>query len=189
MREQIIETRLRDLLKRLSPPMRVKGSAELQAQEVKALFDAISARAPRSDVEDWMRRWEEMLLRSHSTRAWPILKEVHDAADRLQRDAAPGEANISVDADYAAAWIQRTGRVPGWLNSVELTAELLRRGVVSDLREARFRGCEMTREQDEAARKMKMGRDERDHHLKVMARLWNCSIAEAAARLSKEAAA
>lgn len=182
MRSETIGQRLDRILDRLTPPRAISKNVEAQAQEVQAMHKAISAACPKSGYEEWLDRFEERLFSDLKTRAWPTLNEVKRAC----HEKSSGSMNKGQEIDLAALWFQKTNRPHPALNDPMITSEMISRGLLSDIREARWRGFDLTTEQGREAREMRPGREEWNHHVSVMARLNDMTFQEAEARELRE---
>lgn len=167
-----------NLLQRYSPPRAIAKNGQAQAEEMSSLIKAINRAMPSQDFEEWWQDFEERLLTSHQTRAWPTLHEVSKAFPQK----GSGENSTLAESERqikACEWFNQHGKPHPVFNKPSFTAELLRIGAISDLREARFLGFDLTEDQEKAALKQRMGREEWRYHIRVVARLRDCSEAEA----------
>lgn len=171
MRSEIIEKRLRSILSRLSPPRSIANNAEAQKSEAAAMLKALSASCPTRGVDDWLDSFEEALFSALETRAWPTLREVKKAC-RVKISSS----GATSDVEIALKWFNTFNKPHPVLNNPQITAEILSRGMVEDIREARWRGLDLTTEDRDRARYMRPVKDEWHRHVSVMAALRGQSL-------------
>ena len=101
IRSDTLETKLSALLKRLSPPRLM--TVEVQADEMDALARAIDRAAPRDGYDAWWPQFEDSLLSSMTTRAWPTVGEIARAAKSIHAPRSATEAETESHEVYG--WI------------------------------------------------------------------------------------
>lgn len=165
-----IETAVNAFLTRFSPPRSIASSPELMAEEVMQISDAVARFAPRTGFVDWWPAVGTAIVQRMKTRSWPIVSEVETAC-RIVNDAgrATGsdEATESGMVDALEKWFRKFGSQMPSCGRPSRTMALIRRGVLHDLRHARFCGFDLTPDQMEAARDMPMSREEANHDRRV----------------------
>lgn len=188
LHESDVLSRLTRFLGRKQMPRRLEGRPTAEADEVTALVSAVNRNAPRG--ADALAQWWpafEARLGEICGGMWPTEKEIIDAARHASK--ARGEAAASGDdAIFEAAAIERMidwfekfkGQLPGH-GSPARTAELIKRGVLANEREANFRGFDLGPNQRARASEQRMGRDEWRNHIAIYARLRGTSLDEAEA--------
>lgn len=147
--EADVTGRLRRFLGRRQVPKHLAASSQAAEDEVRALARLAARWAPRGEAFGaWWERFEEALGQS-GRGYWPNEGDVAAAA----RAASAPSGAVDGDAVEAAAvarleaWYRRFGdQMPG-CGSAARTAELIRRGVLANEREARFRGFDLGPEQ------------------------------------------
>lgn len=183
MRNETIGQRLDRILDRLTPPRAITKNAEAQAQEVQAMHKALLSRAPKQGLEEWLDGFEERLFTDLKTRAWPTLNEVKKACG----SGGGGEkVSRAQEVEMAIKWFEAKGMPHPSLNDTDITDEIVFRGLVQDIREARWRGLDVTPDQFRQARQMRPSRDEWTHHVTVMARLNSMTFEDAEVRERRE---
>ena len=185
MRKEFLLTKVTHLLDRLSPPRAISGNQEAQAQEIDQIVAVLTKYAPRNGYETWWPEFEGRLLESHQTRAWPTVFEIKQACDAGKKKADPTLVQSELEL-RAIEWLEKHKKAHPVFNTPSITAEVVRRGVLSDLREARFKGFALNEEQSSQALKQRPGREEWEHHVTVMARLRGCTYDEAHAQEAQE---
>jgi hypothetical protein len=176
-RNDFLNQNLSGLLGRLSPPMAIKKNEDAQKQEIRLLLKAVTDAAPGTNLADWWADFEETLLGSLNTRAWPTLAETHKALRKCRVYNDKTEADFDLARKRAVLdWAQEHGKPhPAW-NNPGLTAMLIDNGVLADLRHARFRGFDLTTEQNAEAKRMRPTREEFNRHCEVMAKIRRTSF-------------
>lgn len=190
-RHDHLDTRLTAFLDRRTPPLRL-GPAALVA-EAQALLAAVLRLAPAQGYEGWWEAVESHVASANRTRSWPSEGDFAEAskAVRASRPEPTGSSRSDEAAtvDLLERHYRATGSQLGGLGRPHRTQALIARGVLADLREARFRGFDLTEEQGREAREMRPGRAEWDHHVGVMARLRHQFPSEAEAQCIDETSA
>lgn len=176
MRDQYLAQKFNNLLSRLSPPRAIAGSEELQRDETLSLVSALKGVAPLGDFDAWWPRFEAALLDGLQTRAWPTRREIKDAAKKIN---IKRERTESEQFDAWCTMADGRKKPPLGLRDHRVTAEMVKRGHLMNLREARFHGWPLSMEQDQIAVKQKIGWEEFRHHIRVCAKLRGISEAEA----------
>jgi hypothetical protein len=178
MRTDYLTSKLSQFLEDLSP-RRVLVTESQRAREIERITAAVLKRAPQRGYEHWFDLWEERVQRAATAQTWPSVGDVHRAADALPQEKSEKSSHeVAAQAHIATGWLNRFGRAPSWMNSVALTNELLDRGVLTSLREARFKGFNLSPSQERAALKERMCDDEWERHLRILANLRGQHVAE-----------
>lgn len=185
MRNEFLMTKVTHLLDRLSPPRAISQNQEAQAQEIDQIVAVLSKYAPKTGYETWWPEFEARLLENHQTRAWPTVFEIKQACDAGKKQADPSLVQSELEL-RAIEWLENHKTAHPVFNTPAITAEIVSRGVVSDLREARFKGFALSEEQSAIALAQRPGREEWEHHVKTMARLRSMSYDEAHAIEARE---
>lgn len=169
-RDEFLSENLNGLLKRLAPPMSIKADAEAQRQEIAGMMRAVSHAAPTKGYIEWWGTFEDTLRASMKTRAWPTPNEIQSAARSLAPKSA-ASAGTTVEGHIEDAAIQR---MTSWFDNFKTqlpghgrasrTAALVARGVILNLREARFRGFDLSHEQMQVAINQPASIEESRHH-------------------------
>ena len=184
MRGDFINQKLTNLLSRLSPPRAIAKDARAQAEEMKLLAKAINSAMPSRESDEWWLKFEEALLSSLQTRAWPTLREVKQSCS----DIRSGRSDISDELaesnvlNIAIEWFNSHGKPHPVLNSPQITNQMVDQGMLPTLRYARWKGFDLTTEQQREAIKQRSCMEEWRCHCTIMARLNNVTYAEAEAR-------
>lgn len=176
---------LSGFLDRYSPPRPIQSNPSAQQAEADALLKTMLHFAPRTGYEAFCDELFTDLSRQMRTRSWPTNGEMADACKRTVEAARRSSGN-SADGPSSVqlleAWYRKSGsQMPTMGNSAH-TAELIRRGVLANEREARWRGFDISPEMRDAATSQPMGRDEWEHHCGVLARLRGCPVEEVKAQ-------
>ena len=165
-----IETAVNAFLTRFSPPRSIASSPELMAEEVMQITAAVARFAPRTGFSDWWPAVGTAIVQRMKTRSWPIVSEVETAC-RIVNDAGrtsgSDDATESAMIDAMEKWFTKFGSQMPSCGRPSRTMALIRRGVLLDLRHARFCGFDLTPDQMESARDMPMSRAEEKHDRRV----------------------
>jgi len=180
MRNEFLTERVRNLFQRYSPPRSIAKNPQAQAEELDGVIRAIGASMPASGYEDWWQDFEDRLLSNHQTRSWPTIYEIRQAL-AAGRKADPAMAAARFEASILD-WCAKHKRPHPAANTPEITRELISRGHLDDIRDARWRGFELTSDDAQRAIDMPAGRDEWNHHVNWMAAHHGMSFSEAEAR-------
>lgn len=185
MRREFLTQRVSILLERYSPPRAIQKNAEAQRQEVDAILRVVGAQMPTRAYEDWWVQFEDRLLTTHQTRAWPTIAEFKKAAmgggSKPDTDVSEAKAR-----DLAVLYVGEKRKPHPAFNTPEITAICIERGILADIREARWLGFDLTPEQFAEAIHLPSGEDEWKHHVRVIARLRGQSYGEAEAQEIRE---
>lgn len=169
-----LEEALEAFLSRFSPPRHIADNPQAIEAEAAQIVAAFARFAPADGFADWWQRVTTELVRRMKTRAWPLVSEV-EAACQAARSASPSTATEdAIEAmilDRMEDWFRRThSQMPGY-GRPSRTMALIRRGVLRDEREARFRGFDMTQDMRDRAHGQKIGPDELAAHRLAMSGL------------------
>lgn len=187
-RDEFIKAGLTGILERKTPPAAIRGNPDAQRGEVAAMVKTIARYAPVSGIDLWWDRFEDNLSRRMKTHGWPIPSEIDMACREVSgRNAQDGGNAVEQEIlRMMTEWFTRfADQLPGH-GRPDRTAELIRRGVLADEREARFKGFDLGEDQRRRAMDQRMGRDEWRHHIRVTARLRGVSEAEAEVSIRAE---
>jgi hypothetical protein len=182
VRTETIHGILSRWLDRYSPPQGMKDNPQAIQDEAEALLRVLLRFAPREAYDMWVRDALDRCAYTMKTRAWPTVGDLGAACSNLRKDRRTEAASAGGDdmgmIDRMADWHAKFGdQLPGY-GRPERTAELVARGVLRDLREARFRGYALDDRQRAEAMSQPPGDDEWRHHVTVMARIKGISFAE-----------
>ena len=190
IREQFIAQKFNEWLDRFSPPRRIANDQAAQQADANAMMVTVLGYAPRDEYSEWLVAMLRRLEDGMTTRSWPAPGEVVKAC---KGGDASGHGGISEQAreesviDRLTAWHAKFGtQMPSHGND-KRTRVLIDRGVLADLREARFKGFDLSFDDNLQAKGMKMGKSEWKHHIGVMAKLRGISDAEAEMQVRAEA--
>lgn len=176
MRSEYLRDRVTTLLSRYSPPRAMQKNTKAQQQEVDAILRVLGTHMPTTGYEEWWIGFEDRLLTSHDTRAWPTIAEFKRAANTGTRSPdAMSEARLQ---HMAEEWAVNHRRPHPALNTPEITARLIGMGILSDLREARWLGFDLSEKDLKAARDMPCGDEEWRRHVTLMSGLLGLSYEE-----------
>lgn len=163
-------------LSRFSPPRSIAGSAEAMSDEVIQITDAVARFAPRVGFQDWWPAVGTAIVQRMKTRAWPMVSEVETACRIATEAGRSGAASSDAVNEQAAidrleSWFRKFGTQAPSQGRPSRTLALINRGVLRDLRHARFCGFDLTNDQTEQSRDQAPGPEEQKHHHRVMADL------------------
>lgn len=175
LHQQDLTNRMAAFLSRRTAPKAIAGNVEAQKAEMAALVRAAMRYAPRDGLHQWWQEFEDALLSRMKTHGWPIQSEIDAAAKAIRRE---GSANPLAQIDLAAQYASTHGKPLPWANTPEYTFHLTKMGVLTSLRDSRFRGFALSPEQNRIALDQPMSRAEFDHHCKVLADLRGEAIEE-----------
>lgn len=197
---------------RFSPPRVIASNPQALEDEAKALFGLVLKNAPSANWEQW---WNDCIVELEAgmtTRSWPAPGEIARAFRKhsLAGSKSDDGVNSQVEANAIKMlidWYYKFGNQMPGMGRGDRTAELIRRGILKNEREARFAG--FTLASDAFAKvpleKQKRSPAEVEHHSAVMARFGQhadtnsardapdpeldppddfCSLANAAARVA-----
>lgn len=145
--------------------------------------------APLDDYIRWMDNVLRDLQEGMITRSWPAPGELVRACKANATTRQPHGDNLHVEAkmvDMMADWHEEFHEEMPSMGKPERTAELIRRGVLSSERSAKFYGYTLSRAQSLLADKQPTTIEEWRHHVRVTARLRGISEREAEAALREE---
>ncbi|PQO23102.1 hypothetical protein C2I36_09540 [Rhodobacteraceae bacterium WD3A24] len=175
IREETIHQRFSGWLGRYSPPRYLAGKDEAMQAEANDMLRTILRYAPGDGYEGWLEDMLGRLAEGMTTRTWPAPGELAKAckaasAARQSRQHADGGGDEQA-VNMLAQWFAKFGdEMPG-MGAASRTAALIGRGVFENEREARFKGFTLGPDQERRAHEQPMGRDEREHHERVMEKL------------------
>lgn len=166
-----IKNAVANFLLRLSPPRSIAGNERLMADEMADITAAVSRHAPQMGFSEWWPKVGTEIMARMKARSWPLVSEVETVCRHI--NGAVGAGGVSDEAKEAAAidrmesWFRKFGDQAPSQGNPSRTMALIRRGVLRDIRHARFCGFDLTPEQMEKARDMPIGPEEQRHHDRV----------------------
>jgi hypothetical protein len=178
-----LSERFSEWLDRYSPPRHFAGNAKAMQAEADALLGVLARYAPKEGYASWVVDVLGRLSAGMKTRAWPTVAEMTEAC-RARVSVVPGSTNDELVEENClrimTEWFERKRNQMPSMGRTDRTRKLIDRGVLADEREARFYGFNLSEEDDRKAHSQKMGREEWNHHCRVLARLRGCTWQEAA---------
>lgn len=187
-REEYLSARFNEFLDRFSPPRSIQSNPKAMQDEADDMLRSVVRFAPREEYGEWIARVVSSLVEGMTTRSWPTVGEVIRACKSVSKPDTVTSRSMVEEAALGRMeqWFEKFGsQLPGHGNPTR-TAELIRRGVLTDEREARFKGFDLSEEQRRRALELRTGRAEWRHHVGVTARLRGISEAEAEAQIRSE---
>lgn len=188
-RDDHLAQKLNEFLDRFSPPRRIANNPSAMQQDADEMMRILLRFAPPDDYIRWIDNVLRDLQEGMTTRSWPAPGELARACKanattgQQHRNAAHVESCM---VDKMATWHAKFGAEMPSMGKPERTAELIRRGVLSSERSARFFGYALSTEQALLADEQPTTHEEWRHHVRVTARLRGISEFEAEAALRKE---
>jgi hypothetical protein len=172
-RDEFIKTALVGILSRKTPPAAIKGSQEGQRAEVAAMVKTIARYAPTTGIDLWWDRFEDNLSRRMKTHGWPIPSEIDASCREVSGQRAPGseEAFEQNSLRIMSEWRAKFGSQMPRMGRPDRTAELIRRGILKNERDAKYRGYDLDERQMSAAAGQEPTRDETSHHNRILGSL------------------
>lgn len=173
IRQEFLAAKFNEWLDRFSPPRRIANDTQAQQQDANSMLETIVRFAPRDAYAEWLTAMLRRLEDGMTTRSWPAPGEVVKACKGGATTGQGLDVQVieSAALDRMESWFRKFGdQFPGHGNPAR-TAALIERGVLKNLREARYRGFDLTQSQTEEALKQEIGYDERVHHEIVLNRL------------------
>jgi hypothetical protein len=167
--DKSLEDIFNDWLDRFSPPRVMAADKEAKQRDANSLVKIINRFAPSSDKGAWVHTVLEYLEERMTTRSWPAPGELANACK-----AVPHATNTSNSVQENSAlermidWQRKFKSQMPVHGSPARTAELIRRGVLRDAREARFRGFDLSDEMAKSVENYPMGREEEERHNRVL---------------------
>lgn len=163
-------------LERFSPPRQIADKPQALQDDAEALFRIILDHAPDEGWQDWWTSAIRALEASMTTRSWPspgeVVRACRGAVAKMPEAETAAQSRGEANAiQMLIDWHAKFGtQMPG-LGRSDRTAELIRRGVLRNEREARFKGFVLSPRAMDRTKDQEPGRAEWDHHVAVMARL------------------
>ncbi len=184
IRQEFLAAKFNEWLDRFSPPRRMANDTAAQQQDANAMLQTVMRFAPKEDYGDWLPAMLRRLEDGMTTRSWPAPGEVVKAC----KAGGSGSPDVNKEVQESAAldrmvdWFGKfKTQMPGH-GHYSRTQKLIERGVIKDLREARYRGFDITFEQSKEAKEQPVGTDEKVHHQMVLNDLLNTQERNAARR-------
>ena len=154
-REAAIRDRFNGWLGRYAPPRYIAGNAEAMQDEADDMLRIVLRWAPAEGYGEWMDTMLGRLAETMTTRSWPAPGEITRACRETtseRRGSGPaGDGHEDAIVDRLAEWFSRFGNEMPGFGSPARTAALIRRGVLENEREARFRCFRLNDEQERRA--------------------------------------
>lgn len=189
IREAHLAQKFNEFLDRFTPPRSIANNAAAMQQDADQMMRIVLRYAPPDGYAAWLDRVLCDLQEGMTTRSWPAPGELAKAC-KAGASVGPPQGNAShIEGrlvDMMAEWHARFGTEMPRMGKPERTAELIRRGVLSCERAAKFMGYTLSSEQARDAEKQRTSREEWRHHVRITARLRGISEAEAEAALRAE---
>lgn len=199
-----ISMRFNAWLDRFSPPRQIASNPQAMQDDADAMLRIILDHAPAEGWQDWYQDAIRRLEAGMTTRAWPAPGELTKACRAAEAPRASGELSGKGEAQVIAMmaeWLgKHGGQMPGYGSALR-TRELIRRGALRDIAEARAKGFALFPDEErellqdrtrrrEAGEAMSsvLGRAEWNRHIAILSRIWGCSEFEARERAGGEAA-
>lgn len=168
-----ITERFSEWLDRYSPPRGISNAPKAMQQEADALLNCFLKTAPTQGYTQWVVDKLDALSQSMTTRAWPTVGEAMKVLK-----ARSGSSSVKNDDAVEAAcvdamekWFAKFKNEMPSMGRDSRTAELIRRGVLADEREARFRGFSLHPDSNRKAKRLPMWPEEWAHHVRVSAQI------------------
>lgn len=192
IRESYLSLRFNEFLDRFAPPRGIANNPTAMQQDADAMLRTVLRYAPSEGYSEWLDRVLRDLQEGMTTRSWPAPGELAKAckagamAGQTDGNASHVEGRL---VDMMADWHSKYRSEMPRMGKPERTAELIRRGVLSGERAARFLGYTLSADQARLAAEQPPTREEWRHHVRVTARLRGVTEAEADAALRTESRA
>lgn len=171
-RTEEIKTAVANFLLRLSPPRAIAGNERLMADEMADITAAVARHAPTMGFSEWWPKVGSEVMARMKARSWPLVSEVENVCRHINgAGRSGGLSNEAVEAaaiDRLESWFHKFGNQAPSQGNPSRTMALIRRGVLRDIRHARFCGFDLAAEQMEKAREMPIGPEEERHHNRVL---------------------
>lgn len=190
IRDTYIAERMNEWLDRFTPPRGIINNLDAQQRDADAMIASVLRFAPREVYGEWLSAMLIRLEDGMTTRSWPAPGELAKAC--RSNAQAPGHGgNTDQIESHAiqrmADWfVKFRGQMPGH-GKDSRTAELIRRGTLSDEREARFFGFDLSSDMTRRALEQRMGQHEWRHHINITAKLRGIHDSDAEAQIGAEA--
>lgn len=186
MRDQYLQSRLSNLLKRMTPPRAFSFDENSQVAEVSQMMRVLLREAPSENYENWWDTFEANLLEAHQTRAWPTIYEFVNACQKISKVTSSNNMADGHKYPWVLKWFERKGVAFPSINEPSITMRLIKDGHLSSERQARFLGFALS---DEAAAKARQQRpcwNEWEHHVRVTAKIRGVDYKTAEAQVRME---
>ncbi len=187
IRAEFIATKFNEWLDRFSPPRLIANNFDAQQRDANSLLGIVTRYAPKDGYSEWLEGVLRRIEEGMTTRSWPAPGEVTKACKAGGNTAqAPSEAVEDAAIARMIEWHDKfKSQMPGH-GRPDRTAELIRRGILSNEREARFHGYDLSDDQFRRALDQKQSKAEWRHHISVTARIRGVSEYEAEAQIRAE---
>lgn len=169
-------------------------SADRARDEINSLVDDINGLIS-SEVDEVLFKAiicevRPAVRKRHGARGWPTSKIMQAATEDAIANAQTSGSDLDTEARMIAglkSFFENTGKQMPGCGSAARTAKLIEDGVLRDLRDAMFRGFNLSPEQRKQASEQDAHPNETENHFRVMARIWDCSVDEAKERYAFDA--
>lgn len=184
-RKSAVTNHLGHLLSGYEPPYNLRDDQAKQVREATEVAELIINTLPTSLNENQItatfERAGKELKKVAKSRSWPIAKDILEAIRRAtpEPEAEDIEQAATGSLEKAIQYLKETRRAHNFHNGQHIARELIKRGLLQDERDARWRGFDMAGVPKDIINSQRMTLEEWQNHIRVMARLKNCSEAEA----------
>lgn len=181
-RMAIVRKKIATFLKRYSPPRGFDEDA--QGEAFKAICEATNRQMPSGiNIEDRLDRVLEYVGDHHKTNAWPVQGTFAEAARKVGALHGIGKHPDIEDSviERLANAFNEGGKCIRYLVTEELTRKVWDRHGFN-LWNMRVAGFPMDKNLRKHMEETPKGKRCLDHHYRVLAKIWGCSIEEATAR-------
>ena len=116
------------------------------------MVKTIARYAPTTGIDLWWDRFEDNLSRRAKTHGWPIPSEIDASCREVSGQRAPGTKRPSIKTACASSeWHAKFGSQMPRMGRPDRTAELIRRGILKNERDAKYRDYDLDERQMAAA--------------------------------------
>lgn len=171
-----LSMRFNAFLDRFSPPRQIAGNPKALQDDANALLRIVLDHAPTEGWQDWFPDAIRHLEAGMTTRSWPapgeVVRACRGALAKMPSTETAAQSRGEANAiQMLIDWHAKFGtQMPGQ-GRPDRTDELIRRGVLRNEREARFKGFVLSPAAQARVKDQAPSRAEWDHHVAVMARL------------------
>ena len=184
-RKSAVTNHLGHLLSGYEPPYNLRDDQAKQVREATEVAELIINALPTSlnqnQITATFERAGKELKKVAKSRSWPIAKDILEAIRRAtpEPEAEDIEQAATGSLEKAIQYLKETRRAHSFHNGQHIARELIKRGLLQDERDARWRGFDMAGVPKDIINSQRMTLEEWQNHIRVMARLKNCSEADA----------
>lgn len=171
-----LAARFNHWLERFSPPKHIAGKPQVMQDDAASLFRIFLDHVPAEGWQDWWANAIHLLEAGMTARSWPapgeVVRACRGALAKMPSTETAAQSQGEANAiQMLIDWHAKFGtQMPG-LGRPDRTAELIRRGVLRNEREARFKGFVLSPAAQASVKDQAPSRAEWDHHVAVMASL------------------